>query len=483
VYKKEKIMNILTEIVNKRRNLIQETGYEMGVSLPRTRTVPLNPFVRDPFLICEVKRKSPSKGNISPGLDAEKQAELYYSKGVRSVSVLTEPNYFAGSLDDLIRIKQAFPSLAVLRKDFLISIEDIEVSYRAGADAVLLIASLLTRDELATMYRKAKELGMEALVEVHNREDIEKAQQVKPALTGINARDLTSFRVDLTIPLVIKQMITWKTDLVFESGIHFQENALIALGSGFRGILVGEAVVRDPSLIRRLLEAFSKEDYSAPVHGFWEKLYRRKKPFVKICGITNPGDAYHARDCGADILGFILAPSKRRADPSLLRTLKECDILKVGVVVIEKDTQTMDPAVRDLLEAGFLDAIQFHGDETPEQCFSLAFPYYKVLQLKDADDAERIKEYRSPRVLVDAFSKNARGGTGKRIPEECIRRVKEITPLWIAGGMDPDNVGSMVECYSPELVDVSSRLEESPGKKDPDRVACFIREVKGEKKL
>ena len=87
-----------------------------------------------------------------------------------------------------------------------------------------------------------------------DKEDIEKAGHIKPVLTGINSRDLTSFRVDLTIPLTIKQMITWKTNLIFESGIHFQENALLALSSGFRGILVGEAVVRDPSLIRRLLE-------------------------------------------------------------------------------------------------------------------------------------------------------------------------------------------------------------------------------------
>jgi indole-3-glycerol phosphate synthase/phosphoribosylanthranilate isomerase len=469
-------MNILSEIVNKRRNLVKEVGYGMGVSLPQTRTVPLHTFVKDPFLICEVKRKSPSRGNISIDLDAQKQAELYYSKGVRSVSVLTEPHYFAGSLSDLITIKQAFPDLAVLRKDFLFSIEDIEVSYRAGADAVLLIASILSRDELGAMYRRTKELGMEALVEVHSKEDIEKAGHIKPVLTGINSRDLTSFRVDLTIPLTIKQMITWKTDLLFESGIHFQENALLALSSGFRGILVGEAVVRDPSLIRRLLEA-----YTLSGHNFWERLYRRKKPFVKICGITNTGDAYHAEESGADILGFIFAPSKRRADPLLLRELKDCTILKVGVVVTEKGTNTLDPAIRDLLDNGLLDAIQFHGDETPDICFPLAFPYYKAMQLKDENDIDRIGEYRCPRVLVDAFSVSERGGTGENIPEKFIMQVKEKYPLWIAGGMGPDTVDDIIERFLPELIDASSRLEESPGKKDPGLVARFIQQIKGKK--
>lgn len=469
-------MNILTEIVQKRRNLIQEKGYDMGISLPQNRAVPLNSFIKDPFLVCEVKRKSPSKGNISIDLDAQKQAELYYSRGVRSVSVLTEPNYFAGSLSDLICIKQAFPGLAVLRKDFLISKEDIDISYRAGADAVLLIASILTADKLKAMYRRTKELGMEALVEVHSKDDIKKAGRIKPVLTGINSRDLTTFRVDLAIPLLIKQMISWKTDLLFESGIHFQENALVALSAGFRGILVGEAVVRNPFLIQRLLKA-----YSLATNNFWGKLYKRKKPFVKICGITNTADAYHARECGADILGFIFAPSKRRADPSLLAKLKDLDILKVGVVVVEKGDKDLDPAIKDLLHNGLIDAVQFHGDEEPDLCFSLAFPYYKALQLKGTDDVDRIGEYRCPRVLVDAFSKSKRGGTGKSIPGECILKVKERFPLWIAGGLRPDNIGDIVKRFSPELIDASSRLEESPGKKNPELVARFIKQVKGEK--
>ncbi|MBN2531390.1 MAG: bifunctional indole-3-glycerol phosphate synthase/phosphoribosylanthranilate isomerase [Spirochaetales bacterium] len=467
-------MDILSEIVNKRRNLVREKGYEMGISLPRNRTVPLNSFVKDPFLICEVKRKSPSRGNISVDLDAQKQAELYYSRGIRSVSVLTEQNYFAGSLSDLVSIKQAFPDLAVLRKDFLFSTEDIDVSYRAGADAVLLIASILSVDELRALYKKTRELGMEALVEVHGKEDIIKAEQVKPTLTGINSRDLVSFRVDLTIPLSIKQMITWKTDLVFESGIHFQENALLVLGSGFRGILVGEAVVRNPSLIDELLKG-----YSLPGKNFWERLYKRKKPFVKICGMTNSRDAYYARDCGADILGFIFAPSKRRTEPSLLEELKDLNILKVGVVVTEKGTETLDPRVKDLLDNGLLDAIQFHGDEKPERCYHLAFPYYKALQLKDINDVDRIAGYRCPRVLVDAFSGTERGGTGKNIPEEYLFQVKKRFPLWIAGGLGPDNVGEVVKRFSPELIDASTRLEESPGKKNPELVARFIQQIKG----
>ncbi|MBN2441161.1 MAG: bifunctional indole-3-glycerol phosphate synthase/phosphoribosylanthranilate isomerase [Spirochaetales bacterium] len=466
------MMDILTEIVHKRKELIKKTGFAMGASLPEKRIAPLNTFIKDPFLICEVKRKSPSKGNISIDLDAQKQAELYYSKGVKSISVLTEPHYFAGSLSDLIRVKESFPDAAVLRKDFLLSLEDIDVSYRAGADAVLLIASILTKQEIDGMYKRTKELGMEALVEVHDKEDIDKVKEIKPVLTGINSRNLSSFRVDLTIPLSMKQMITWDTNLLFESGIHHQEDAMIALGSGFRGILVGEAVVRDPSLIDALFGAYSLEK-----HDFWEKLYKRKKPFVKICGITNKEDAYHAQKCGADILGFIFAPSKRKVDPSLLYDLKECDILKVGVVVTE--AHTLDPGVKKLLYSGLIDAIQFHGDEEPERCYSTGFPYYKALRIKNEKDVDRIKHYNSPRVLIDAFSDTAHGGTGKVIPEHLISQAQKILPLWLAGGMGPENVKTIIEKFSPELIDASSKLEQSPGKKDHGKVARFIKLIKG----
>jgi indole-3-glycerol phosphate synthase/phosphoribosylanthranilate isomerase len=467
-------MNILTEIVEKRKTIIARTGYEMGAAVPEKRSVPLVPFMTDPPLICEIKRKSPSKGEISPGLDAREQAALYHSRGVRNVSVLTEPNYFAGSLSDLMIVKKTFPDIAVLRKDFLFSVEDVEISFRAGSDAVLLIAAILDPAMLAAMYRKAKTLGMEALVEVHSKEDIEKASAIRPALTGINSRDLTTFTIDRTIPLRLKRYITWDTTLVFESGIHTDEDALLAVSAGFRGILVGEAVVKNPGLIDALMQVFSKKP-----RDFWGRLYRKQPPYVKICGITSEKDAYHAAEEGADILGFnFFVRSPRKVEPALLKKIKNCDILKVAVVVTGPEKRKLDDDVNELFAEGLIDAIQFHGDESPEDCFSMAFPYYKALQIKDPGDCERISTYKCPRVLIDAFSSSLHGGTGKKIPLTLVEEAQKKLPLWLAGGMEPDTVTEVIRRFSPELIDASSRLEKAPGIKDPKIVSAFIKAVK-----
>jgi indole-3-glycerol phosphate synthase/phosphoribosylanthranilate isomerase len=467
-------MNILTEIVEKRKALIRRSGFEMGVSVPEKRSVPLVPFLTDPLLICEIKRKSPSKGDISLHLDAREQATLYHSKGIRNISVLTEPHYFAGSLSDLMTVKKAYPDIAVLRKDFLFSVEDIELSFRAGADAVLLIAAILEPDMLALMYTKAKLLGMEALVEVHSREDVKKAAGIQPTLTGINSRDLTTFAIDRIIPLQLKRHITWDTSLVFESGIHTEEDALLPMSAGFRGVLVGEAVVKNPGLIDALIRAFSKKR-----RRFWGRLYRNPPPYVKICGITCEEDAYHAAEEGADMLGFNFFPrSPRKVEPALLKKIKNCDILKVAVVVTGPEKRKLEDDVNKLFTEGLIDAIQFHGDESPEDCFSMAFPYYKALQIKDSRDCERISTYRCPRVLIDAFSSSLHGGTGKKIPFALVEEAQKKLPLWLAGGMGPDTVTEVIRRFSPELIDASSRLEKAPGKKDPKIVKAFIKAVK-----
>jgi len=465
-------MNILEQIVAHRRADLRQKGYDPGRTVPGKRSVPLVPFGRDPFLICEIKRKSPSKGDISISMDALVQAQKYRDGGVRSVSILTEPNYFGGSLADLTAVKKQYPDLSVLRKDFLLTPEDIRISYRAGADAVLLIAAILAKEELEEMCYLAGELGMEALVEVHTPEDVEKAAPVKPGLVGINSRDLTSFTIDLCHPLKVKRVITWNPRLVFESGISSREHAVFALSSGFKGLLVGEAVVKNPALMGELIDSFNP----AESNSFWERLYGGSRPLVKICGLTREKDVRLADDLGADILGFILAPSPRRVVPEFIRGLTRTRALKAGVVVLSRG-EDLPGEIASLLEDGYLDVIQFHGDEKPEDCFTRAFPYYKALRIKDEADVERMEEYRCPRVLVDAFSAETRGGTGLRIDSGLIEKAAGKAPLWLAGGINPGNIRRIVTGYAPELVDVSSGLESAPGIKDKDKVEKFFKEL------
>ncbi len=486
-------MSIRDVIAAHRRGRIARDGHNMGVPIPAARTAPLVAFGSEPCLVCEVKRRSPSRGDIAPGLDPVAQASAYAAAGVRSISVLTEQDSFGGSLADLIAIKTALPGIAILRKDFLLDVEDVEVSWRAGADAVLLIASMLDPQPLAALHARALALGMQALVEVHDKADVEKCRTFAPPLAGINARDLATFQVDLLHPLRLLPRFHWPARVIFESGVRSAEDVRLARSAGFDGVLVGEAAVRDPRIVPRLLDAVrgrsgARAAGSVPrareASGFWPRLCARMRPdrpLVKICGITQRDDAEQAASLGADVLGFVFAASKRRAAPELVRELRGLSVLKVGVVVSEPGPASprLDPDARALLDEGLLDAVQFHGDERPEECAGLAFPYYKALRVAGLRDIEAMLGWQCPRVLLDAYVPGAPGGTGARIPPELAVAARQRGPLWLAGGLCPDNIRQAVRALAPELVDASSGLESAPGRKDPAKLSRFFEEVGG----
>jgi indole-3-glycerol phosphate synthase/phosphoribosylanthranilate isomerase len=477
---------ILETIAEKRRRRILREGHSLGVPVPTERCQPLVAFGRSPFVICEIKRSSPSKGGIDPSLDPVRQAGLYAEAGVRSVSVLTEEDHFSGSLRDLMAVKAAYPRLSVLRKEFILDEEDLDISFRAGADAVLLIASLLDAGNLASLYEKACSLGLEALIEVHTAEDIAKTRPLIPRFTGINSRDLRCFQTDLLLPLQAAEMIDWDTRLVFESGIRRGEDVRLVRASGFQGVLIGETAVRYPERLKELVDAAE-----TPVRatGFWKSVALRRRdhpqrPLVKICGITNREDAMLADSLGADMLGFVFADSPRRASPELLRGIGATWALKVAVVVCEDRTmgpKQLPPQVEELMREGYIDAVQFHGDEEPGECAGLAFPYYKAIRAGSEADLDAAAGYRSPRVLIDARTAGTRGGSGVRVHNELVRKAAEAGPLWLAGGISPGNVMEIVTGFNPELIDISSGIEMKPGRKDSEKMQRLFRLLTGER--
>ncbi|TVQ22964.1 MAG: bifunctional indole-3-glycerol phosphate synthase/phosphoribosylanthranilate isomerase, partial [Spirochaetaceae bacterium] len=332
---------------------------------------------------------------------------------------------------------------------------------------------------------RATALGMAALVELHDDDDFARARTVSPPLVGINARDLSTFRVDLLTPLRLRPRIDWPHRAVFESGAFNEEDAMLARSGGFEGLLVGEAAVRNPDAITDLSRGLA---FPAAASAFWTRIAElggARRPIVKICGITNRDDAVAAVDAGADLLGFVFADSPRRATPELLSDVAGLDALKVAVVVAGGPHGPLDRRVRDLLDSGLIDAIQFHGDEAPDECARWGFPYYKAVRVATADDLERIGDYRGPRVLIDARADGAYGGSGVRVPVELLRAALDASvageagyaggrPLWIAGGLTDANVADVVRAFAPELVDASSGLEREPGRKDHARVRRFI---------
>jgi indole-3-glycerol phosphate synthase / phosphoribosylanthranilate isomerase len=491
-------VSVLEKIVKNRAARVSREGPSLGIPVPRKRELPLVPFDREPFLIAELKRKSPSRGNIDPLFNPVEKVASYRTGEAaltpKSLSVLTEEDFFGGSLEDLMAVKQAFPRLAVLRKDFLLSVEDIDVSYRAGADAVLLITRVLKEKTLREMHQQALSLGLTALIELHSEDDVKKVKSLKPRLVGINARNLSTFTVDPLHPVKLTSKISWETEVVYESGINGAECARFAGRAGFAGILVGETIVKAPERVSEIIKGFrlgkeehKKDERKQKERGtkgfFWNELLRRVQsgiPLVKICGLTRKEDVLAADRAGADILGFILAPSPRRTTPDFLRSIPATDALKVAVLVGTEGVKEL--RISSLLEDGNIDAVQFHGKEDPAECAAAAFPYYKALSVEKPKDIERIGEFYSPRVLIDASYRGKSGGTGRLIDGTLVTEAGRRGPLWLAGGLGPKNIGNIIRAHNPELVDASSCLECKPGEKDVNLLREFIDIAKGRKK-
>lgn len=198
-------------------------------------------------LIAEVKRASPSKGAIRPELDVGLVVEAYERAGARAVSVLTEEEHFLGSLGDL-RAAVTATSLPLLRKDFILDEYQIYEARAWGADAVLLIAALLPEGTLPRLAGLALELGLDVLLEVHDRSEMIRALPIEGVIIGINNRDLRTFAVSLETTLALADLVPSERLLVSESGIRTHSDVERLAGCGVNGVLVGESLLRNHDL-------------------------------------------------------------------------------------------------------------------------------------------------------------------------------------------------------------------------------------------
>ena len=194
-------------------------------------------------VIAEVKRRSPSKGDLAPDLDPADVATAYAAGGATCLSVLTDVDYFGGSVDDLVAARHA-TGLPVLRKDFTVCAADVLDARIMGADAVLLIVAALDDAELADFAALAADVGLDALVEVHDQAELDRALAVGPRLVGVNQRDLTTFDVDPVRAQRLAAAIPDDVVAVAESGIGGPDDAARLADAGFQAVLVGETVVR-----------------------------------------------------------------------------------------------------------------------------------------------------------------------------------------------------------------------------------------------
>ncbi len=194
-------------------------------------------------LIAEVKRASPSKGLLHPNLDPAGLARTYADGGAAAISVLTDQQFFRGSLEDLRLVREAV-DVPVLRKDFCIEPYQVYEARAAGADLVLLIVAVLSDRDLVTLYRLVRELDMAALIEVHDEGELARALAVRPRIVGINNRDLHTFTVDLETTARLRPQVPDGVVLVSESGVHTPADVERLAALGVDAMLVGESLVR-----------------------------------------------------------------------------------------------------------------------------------------------------------------------------------------------------------------------------------------------
>lgn len=211
--------------------------------------------------ICEVKKASPSKGLIAPDFPYLDIAEEYEAAGASAISVLTEPEYFLGSDEYLKEIRRSV-SVPLLRKDFTIDPYQIFEAKVIGASAVLLICALLDTDTLRTAIHLCDSLGMSALVEAHDEEEIRSALRAKARIIGVNNRNLKTFEVDFTNSIRLRGLVPDSVSFVAESGVKTSEDIRLLHQAGVDGVLIGETLMRAPNK-KEILDSWRKASEAA----------------------------------------------------------------------------------------------------------------------------------------------------------------------------------------------------------------------------
>jgi len=436
-------------------------------------------------LIAEIKRRSPGAGVIDPTLDPVTQARAYAAGGAAALSVLTDRKYFAGSLDDLRAVREAVP-LPILRKDFVLDESQIWEARAAGADAILLIVRILDDRELRELRVLAEKLGMGVLVEAHDRDEVERALSSGARILGVNNRDLSTFTTDVEVTLgLLAHIPPWVT-LVSESGISDRAQVRRVANEGVQGILVGEALVRAPDPARLARELSSVPRALVPRRPAAESLAGlepRARPLVKICGLTNVTDSRLAREAGADFVGAVLVEgSPRCVTVEAASHIREASGRPLVLVTADMDA---DQLVR-VAEASGASALQLHGSESIEAVGRLRergdWELWKAVRVRNGQDILEALDSFGERVdllLLDGWDARQLGGTGTRFPwkvlEEMATRFPGALRFGVAGGLAPENVAEAIERMQPDLVDVSSGVEATPGQKDPGRLHDFVR--------
>lgn len=364
--------------------------------------------------IAEVKRRSPSAGDLRPDADPGLLAREFEVAGAAAVSILVDER-FGGEVEDL-KAARARTSLPLLAKGFFTEQNDLVQVRVAGADAALLLLRDLDDLAVTRLLKSAQDIELDVLVEAHDEQELERAVLLGADVIGLNARDLGTFAIDRRAQLELVAKAPQDRILVAESGISSRAQGAAAELAGADAILVGSALMRAPDPVARLTELLAR-------------------PLVKICGLTRAEDVAAAAEAGADLAGFVLAESPRRA-PGVLPVPDT--MLSVGVFVGEAGDVGADLVQLYAQENGHRsrDGVLLRDGEAVADVLDLPW--------LEEDEAHWARAARS-------------GGR-----------------VLLAGGLGPENVGAAIRAVRPWCVDASRSLEAEPGIKDHARMRAFV---------
>lgn len=475
-------------------------------------------------VMAELKRASPSKGEIDPHADASVQALTYARGGASVISVLTEPHWFRGSLYDMTLARQAVAHLAnrpaILRKDFIVDVYQIAEARLAGADTVLLIVAMLDDATLRTLYDYAVSLGMDPLVEVNTAEEMQRALTLEPRVIGINNRNLHTFTVDMdTTTNLARTALEQGTLLAALSGIQSRADVERFVDAGAHAVLVGEALMR----------AQDKQAFIAELSGVAPAPASPLPQLSKVCGLRTPDAAVAAAHAGAHMLGIILVPGSKRTVS--LETAREiidavralparCDAAQMPAPSQQGDwfahhahvissavqvrplivgvfrNQPLDEVVR-IATALRLDAVQLHGSTEAIE-WAQYLPGVFVIRVFSIDPTAGAFAFGERRALdeatrpgyhhVIAFDTGTphggSGGTGVTFDWGVARAVAshdaagshDVRPFMLGGGLSAANVREARHRAGAWIVDTSSGVE-TDGRKDTAKIAAFVAEA------
>lgn len=392
--------------------------------------------------ILECKKASPSKGLIRENFDLNYIASVY-NQYANAISVLTDEKYFQGDFEFVTQVRSQV-SQPVLCKDFMISIYQVYLARHYGADAILLMLSVLNDQQYQELAAVAHQLGMGILTETSNEEELQRAIQLKAKVIGINNRNLRDLSTDLNRTKQLAPQLPKGTVIISESGIytHQQVRDLAPYATGF---LIGSALMGQENLELAVRKVVLGDN--------------------KVCGLTHPDDAVKAYQAGAVFGGLIFVPkSKRYVTREAARlTMTGAPLQYVGVF----QNHTVNE-VADMAKALGLYAVQLHGDEDQTFIDQLKAELPETVEIWKAygvtDTLPTYIENNINRHLLDAKVGSQSGGTGTSFDWRLLNNATNQN-LMLAGGLSPDNAQQAAKLGCMGL-DLNSGVESAPGKKD-----------------